>query len=478
MKHPQSRSRTTPLCAISLIALLGACTTVGPDYAPPVSSAAPQWLEPADTSAVEAAWWDSFGDPLLTSLITRAMDGAPDIAIAEARLREARANRAAVLGENLPQVSAGGSAMQNRISENGQFPAGQIPGFTTGFSLFDLGFDAGWEADFWGRRIRQAEAAEAVLGAAEAGRDAALVMLSAEIARNYLDLRLAQAEEAAASTIAETLAEQTRLMRLMANAGEVARLDAERSASAAALAEAAIPAARAMAAGAAYRIAALLGELPENITPALLAPAPLPQLPDAILTGLRSDLLQRRPDVRLAERELAAATAGVGVATADLFPRFSLLGGLGTQARSIDGLADDGSLRFSIGPTFSWPIFSGGRIRAQIAAADARAQEAAARYESAAMQALAESEGAINRWLRAREAQGSAAQALGREQEAYSLAELRFQRGTDSRIDRANARRQLTESERLALRAKADAAQAGVALFKALGGAWQAAPDG
>ncbi|HVJ02399.1 MAG TPA: TolC family protein, partial [Sphingomonas sp.] len=211
---------------------------------------------------------------------------------------------------------------------------------------------------------------------------------------------------------------------------------------------------------------------PEQIVPELQPVKPLPVAPDAILVGVRSELLQRRPDVRRAERELAAATADVGVATADLFPRFSLFGSLGQQARDPADLFSGDSTRLQIGPSFSWPIFSFGRIRAQIRASDARAQGAAARYEKAVTGALSDSEAAINRFLNARAALAEAEAAFAREQAGFALAGQRAARGEDDRLTLERARQSLLAAQRGRDQARAAKAQAAAALYKSLGGGW------
>tara|TARA_A100001391_G_scaffold130111_4_gene89433 strand:- start:25343 stop:26758 length:1416 start_codon:yes stop_codon:yes gene_type:complete len=466
----------TRLHPLIVVALLGGCTTVGPDYVAPETSIAEQWQEPADSGAVDPAWWDQFGDPQLASLIERALAGSPTVAEAEARLAEARANRDATLGRRLPQAEVSGSATENRLSKNGQLPVSSIPGFDPEYSLFDLGFDASWEIDFWGRRTREAQGAGARVEAAEARRNDALVMLSAEIARSYMDLRLAQAQAGEAEAAARAAADLAELADQRYQAGEDSQLAAEQAQARAASASEAVGRLRSQEAGSAYRLATLVGVMPEEIVPELRVAAAQPEAPETILVGLRSDLLRRRPDVRAAERDLAAASADIGVATADLFPRFSLMGGLGMQARSADDLTDSDSLRFAIGPRFSWPIFSGGRIRAQIRAADARADGAAARYDQAVITALADSEAAINRYLEAQRTEDASAAALAAQKRAFALSEARFESGEDNRLMLESARLDLIASERALASAKAEAAQAAVALFKALGGAWQAPP--
>ncbi len=355
-------------------AALAGCT-VGPDYKRPTTAGSTAgWVEPGTPGAVDLAWWNRFGDAQLSALVARAIENGPDLAEAEARLAEARANRDAVAGTNLPAVTAKGSATENVLSKNGQLPIGEIPGFQREFRLFDGGFDASWEIDLWGRHVRQDQAANAREEAAQFARRDVMLTLIAEVARNYLDLRNAQASAATARATADADADLARLTRMRFDSGEASRLDAESAEAAARTSAAAVPDVEASAAAAAYRIATLVGSTPEDVGAMLRAPAPLPASPDEILVGVRSDLLERRPDVRRAERELAAATADIGVATADLFPRFSLFGSIGQQARNVGDMFSGDSTRLQIGPSISWPIFSGGTIRAQIRAADARGQ--------------------------------------------------------------------------------------------------------
>ncbi len=464
-----TRPFRTSLACSALALILSGCT-VGPDYAAPDTQVQDAWVEQAETGTIDPAWWQNFGDPELTALIEQALAGSPTLAEARARLTEARANRDAVLGQRLPQVSASGRATENRLSENGQLPVSSIPGVSPEYSLFDLGFDASWEIDLWGRRTREAQAANAQAGAAEAQYQGALVQLTAEIARSYMDLRAAQQSSALAREAADTADELSALTTQLYDAGEANRQQADTaSAEAGSARDAAAQAATAEAA-ASYRLAALTGRKPEDIPPALRQSAPVPDAPESILVGLRSDLLRRRPDVRAAERHLAAATAQVGVATADLFPRFSLMGGLGTQARDSGDLFDPASTRFSIGPAFSWPIFAGGSIRAKIRAADAASDAAAAAYEQAVVEALNDSEAAINRFMQAKGRADAATKAAADQERAFALSMQRFDAGEDNRLSLDQARLELLSRTRAAVAAKAEAAQAAVALYKALGG--------
>lgn len=455
------------------VALIGGCT-VGPDYhRPTVAGQAHNFVEPSAPGPVDVSWWQAFGDPTLTSLVERAISANPDMQEATARIAEARASRDAARGAGEPQLTAKGSANENVLSKNGQLPIGNIPGFKRSFPLHDIGFDASWELDLWGKNRREVEAANARLEGATYGRRDVMLSLIAELARNYMDLRLAQADAAALSATATADAELARLSQLRYAAGEISKLDADQAEAAARASAAAVPDASARGSAAAYRIAALIGSPPEDVAPALLQPAPLPAMPDTILTGVRSELLSRRPDVGRAERELAAATADVGVAKADLFPRFSLLGSSGQQARKPGDLFSSGSTRLQIGPSFSWPIFQLGTIRAQIRGANARQDEAAARYEKAVLGALSDSETAINRFLKSRAALIEAEASLESQQSALKLEVRRAESGEDDRLSLERARESMLAAQRRRNQAANDKSQAAITLYKALGGGWR-----
>jgi len=454
-----------------LVPLLLAGCTVGPDHArPAVAGETASWIGPAALGDAEPGWWRRIDDPMLAELIAAAAARNLDVREAEARLREARAERDAAAGRALPTLSAASSASRNQISENGQFPAGRIPGFERRFDLFDGGFDASWEIDLWGGNRRSVEAAQARSEAAEAARREVRLATVAEVVRAYAELRGGQARVAAIAAEAEAQAGVARLTAQRERAGESSVLERARADVAAASARAAIAPAQAEADAAAFRLALLTGQPPEALIERLRAPSVQPMLPPDIPAGLRADVLRRRPDVARAERDLAAATADVGVATAELFPRFSLIGAVGQQSRSVSGLGSGGSTRFSIGPQLHWPLFEGGRIRAQIRAADARADAAVVRYERAVLGALTDSETALNRHAAARAARIEAEAALARSRVALGLAEQRYRAGEDGAIAWLDAQAAHARAERSAADARTAELTALAALGKALGG--------
>ncbi|WEK48331.1 MAG: efflux transporter outer membrane subunit [Candidatus Andeanibacterium colombiense] len=467
--------RFRPLLLLPLLALAGCA--VGPDYQRPASAmASHDWIEPASTAPVDAKWWEQFGDPTLTGLIERALAASPDLKQATARIAEARALREAAQGGLGPQVNASGGATLNKASENGQIPIGNIPGFDPTYPLIDAGFDASWEIDLWGKASRTIEQARGQEGAAEWARRDAVVSLTAEIARTYIEFRRAQEDLASATAEQEASASIAELASLRLDHGEGSRLEADQAVADLEARKALLAQARSDVSGSAYRLAALVGSPPEDLVPSLLASsAMVPLPPAAIASGIRSDLLERRPDIRIAEQDLAAATAGIGVAKADLYPRISLLGTIGVQAQHADDLTDSGSIRYSVGPSFHWPIFAMGRVRAQIRAAGARADQQAAAYEGALVKALSETEGAANRYAASVAAAPNVHASLAREREAYALAHMLFDRGETSRIQLDQARLRLAGAERKEAEARAVRASSAIALYKALGGGWQGA---
>jgi NodT family efflux transporter outer membrane factor (OMF) lipoprotein len=462
---------------VRLLATLGALTisgcTVGPDYQPPVFAVSETWIGPVKPGAVDADWWRTFDDPILSDLVDRAIAGNKDLAEAEARLREVRALRDAVRGRALPQADATAAATENRLSENGQLPVGKVPGLGRDLSIFDAGFDASWEIDLWGRNRRAIESAEARADAAEELRRGTVIQIIAEVVRTYIDLRAAQALHANAAADAAAQENIARLVADRLRAGLASQSDLNRADTLAHTTAASVPQFRTEADAAAFRLALLVGEPPEALYDSLRAPLPLPSVRREVSAGLRSELLRRRPDIRHAERELAAATADIGLATAELFPRFSLLGGIGFQARDIGDVFSGDSLRFQVGPALHWPLFSGGRIRAGIKAADARADAALARYERTVLTALGDSETAINRFAAAGEVRTERQIASASAAQAVELAGRRYRAGEEDLTALLQVELAQHAADRADIEAQAAELRQLAALYKALGGGWE-----
>lgn len=457
----------------ALMSLLLSGCVVGPNYEAPQPHIASGWSGEAQAGPVTTgAWWKDLNDPLLDALVDDMLSRNPDLREAQARLAEARANNDAVRGARLPQLSAASSANQVVLSENGQLPIGQIPGVSRDFGLFDVGFDASWELDLWGRQVRQREAADARTQAAALPVEGTRLQLIAELARAYVNLRLAQSDEASARDSLAQRQQLADLVGLLARAGEVGQIEANRAQGEAESAQLALTGAQASTRAAALQVARLVGAQPADLLPRLAVAGAIPAPPGPIGAGLPSELLRRRPDILGAERELAASSADIGVARADQFPRLSLGLAFGQQARAVTDLFDSDSSRLQAGPSLLWPIFNGGRARAMVRAADARAQGAAARYDAAVIGALADSEAAINRYDRSLAGLSAANAAVQREEAAYRLALQRQSAGEDDRLALARAALARLASAQQRARAQASAVDASIALHKALGGGW------
>jgi NodT family efflux transporter outer membrane factor (OMF) lipoprotein len=462
-----------PLAALA-VACLSACA-VGPQYSsPPPVAFSDQWIGSPDTAAVDPSWWRALNDPVLSDLVERSAAQNLDIKIANARLREARANRDATAGQRLPQADISGSATRNRISANGEIPIDLIPGFNRDLWLYEAGFDASWEIDLWGHQSRAVEGATARAQASAEDRRETLVRVEAEVVRSYVDLRSAQEQLASATADAQAQESIARLVDERFRGGESSRFDYVRAEAQARTTRAAVPGFEAAAHAATYQLALLTGQPPEALSALLQSPRPLPRAPAVVSAGLRSDLLRRRPDVARAERQLAAATADVGVATAELFPRLSLVGSYGQLAQNGGDFFTENSNQFSIGPSLHWPVFAGGTIRANIRAATARADAAASAYEGAVLAALSDSETAINRYANAERTQDDREVARQQSDEALSLARQRYRAGEDDLIVLLDAQSAYTIAEQQSIVARADSLAALAALYKSLGGSWEA----
>ena len=455
--------------------LIAAACTVGPDYRrPAIAGETGGWVAPAAASApADLSPWAKLGDPVLNDLIARALAGNPGIAEAEGRLREARAQYGLARANGMPQASLNGSAQQTQTSLNGQFPAASIPFYQRDFSLFDAGFDASWEIDLWGGQRRAVESARAQIAAAQARATDIRLQTVAEVVRAYAQLRGGQALLAAARDDAGAQAQTAHLVRQRMQVGEAARFDESRAREQARTAHAPIAGLEADVHAAAFTLALLTGRPPEAVADLIDRPAALPALPENVAVGMRADMLRRRPDVRAAEADLAAAIAGVGLETASLYPRLSLGGSLDFQARKVGDLASGNSLMFGVGPRLSWALFDAGKVRARIHAADARSDQAAARYTRAVLGALTDSETAINRYAAWTATVAERDAALTASRQSLDQARQRYKAGEDDLLTLLQAQSAYTGAERAAFQARQAAFEAYAALVKALGGGWQ-----
>ncbi|MEO8223201.1 MAG: efflux transporter outer membrane subunit [Gammaproteobacteria bacterium] len=464
---PDSATLVTVLMASCA---LGGCA-VGPDYRA-VEPAAPASFAAADgaglgTGVPDAAWWQDFRDPALDALVERAAAANFDLRIAVANLRASRALLRGGRFGLLPSITVEGSAKRQKQST----AAGQP--FVLDGDFYEAGLDASWELDFFGRVRRSVEALRADYGSEEAAYRDSLRSIVAEVARTYLDLRGTQHRLAVAERNTVNQEDTYQLTQALLEGGRGTDLDIARALAQLETTRASTRPLMAAEVEAINRLALLTGAAPADLRAQLGTRQDLPRPPELIAVDDPAALLRRRPDVRVAERQLAAATARTGVEVADYFPRVTLTGTGGWRGTSLSDLGRSQAEQYSVGPTISWAALDIGRVRARVAASDARTEAALANWEKAVLTALQETESALNRYSRSLEAAAGlriAAEASGR---AAELARLRYRNGADSFLTVLDAERRLLEAEDLQAGAETDASLAAVSVYKALGGGWE-----
>jgi NodT family efflux transporter outer membrane factor (OMF) lipoprotein len=469
---------------VAVAVFLTAGCMVGPDYRRPEVTTPPSYgeLKPAtregmdisvpSSEPVAAAWWTAFNDAGLTSLIDRTVRSNLDLRQAEARVRQARAARAIESAVLWPQVGASAGYSRNLTSRNGPASAAAQGRW---YNLFQTGLDTSWEIDLFGGIRRSIEAADASLESVRDDRNAVIVSLMAEVGLEYVTYRSLQQRIALADHNLETQQGTLDLTLRLFNAGLAPELDVTRAQSQVATTASAIPLLKQLAAQAMHRLGTLIGQPPMTLQTELSPSGPIPVTPVQVAVGLPSDLLLRRPDVARSERALAAATAQIGVATRDLFPRFFLTGSAGLQSVSSSNLFQWASRFISIGPGISWPLFQGGRIRANIALQTARQEELLAAYEGAVLQAFQEVEDALVAFSHEQERRTQLAEAVRADQRAADLAKQLYAQGLTDFLSVLIAEQSLFTSQDAAAQSERDVALDLVALYKAVGGGWQVA---
>ncbi len=465
--------------ALGCLGLLSGCT-VGPNYHPPHASVPGQWAEPlangeTNLSATDAGWWKTFHDPELDSIIARAVHSNLDLRLAGSRVREARAQRGIVAANYWPSADASGSFTQERISKNG-FPIFP-PTIPLQANVYQAGFDASWELDVFGGTRRAVEAANADISAAEYGRRQTLVSLLGEAARNYVEARGFQRRLAIARQNIKTQEDLLALTRERYQAGLSSDLDVQQSATLLATTEAEVPTLETGFKESAHRLGVLLGQPPGALLEELSTETPIPSAPPAVPVGLPAGLLQRRPDIQQAERQLAAANARIGVAVADLFPKFSLTGDVALQSVSTSDWFTLGSRLWSVGPTAQWRIFDAGRIRANIRVQNAREEEALTQYEQTVLTSLEEVENALTAYAQEIVHRQSLSRAVQSSQQALEIADQLYRNGLADYLSVLESQRSLYQNQDALAQSDRTVAVDVVSLYKALGGGWEGLPQ-
>jgi multidrug efflux system outer membrane protein len=462
--------RNTALFAA--LALAG-CASVGPDYkAPHTSAATVQNVDAARESAAQfqAAWWKQFNDPVLDALIQHAAKGSLDLHIAQARLAESRALLGSAKSQQIPTIDAGVS--YSRAIE-------QQPGFTTQripIDTYQAGFDASWELDVFGGVRRSVEAARADVGASEASMHDAQVSLFAEVARNYFELRGTQQRLAIAQRNIANQADSLKLISARAQIGTASEQDVASASAQLSAAKAQLPVLDAQARSYAYRLAVLVGERPGELD-VDVSPTTFKPIATVLPIGDASDVLARRPDVRIAERQYAAATARIGVAKADFFPHVTLGGFVGFLAGRSNDFGGPASRAWSFMPNITWNGLNVERVRSNLHASEARADAAQANYQRTVLQAIEDLDNAVTNYNAEHARVEQLIAQAQQSRRAAELARVRYQEGATGYLELLDAERvQLAAEDSLAQSESAIDTRA-VALYKALGGGWQACGD-
>ncbi len=423
-------------------------------------------------------WWASLNDAELQSLIERAITASPDIEIALTRLQEARTAEGVLFGEALPAVVASGGAGRGTgsdLTRGRTTPALHSADNASGLKHITdvVGVDAAWDVDLFGFYRREIEAARYDTEAAAAARDAVLISVVADVARAYVDLRGLQTQLAVVRQNIEAARRTLDVVGTRFNRGLTNELDVTLAQRQLATLEALVAPLEAQASAAQYVIAVLIGEFPEAVAKELAAPAAIPTLPDEIQPGLPLDLLRRRPDVREEERRLAGATARIGVATANLFPRLLLTSGAGFQQQGLGVSPSVDKYIWSVGPTAYWPLLDFGTLDALVDLADLQTHEQLVRYKRTILAAVQDVDAGISNYRAQQDRLGNLGHALVASQRAVALATQRYERGLTDFLNVLDAERQEYDLEQQYAAAQQTAAEDLVALYKGLGGGWE-----
>lgn len=472
-----------PILTLSFTLLLVACTA-GRDYQEPDTS---ETVQSVDLAALEEgdrfersepvdAWWRRFDDPVLTSLSERAIANNKTIAAAVETVFAARSILDEVEFDRFPTIEARASFVRQRLSRDGI--GGNAADRT--FNNYQAGFDALWELDLFGRISRSIEAAQAETDAAEASLSDVMVTILAEVGRSYIELRGAQLELNVAERNVKNQVETLDLITRQASGGRASELDVVRARSQLRLTEATIPPIQGRIIAAINRLGVLTGDTPGRLLDELSTIQPLPSLPETVAVGDATSLIRRRPDIRIAERQAAAATARYGVAAANLYPSVSILGSIGFQSLSLSDFGSGRTNDFSVGPQINWAAFNIGRVQAQVAQADAQARAALLNFEQRVLEALEDIQTSMSNFNREEERRQRLVDAAMAAGTAARLSRVRYEGGLDAFLDVLDAERTLLQAENQLAVSETTVALNLIAVYKALGGGWQQAeaPDG
>lgn len=452
---------------------LGACS-VGPNYQSPQLSVVDKWFslssERVSQDPINFEWWTVFDDPLLTKYIEASAENNKDVQIALANINRARAVRLGSGSAFLPSLSSNAEGTRSKSSgANSTFTSGEIR------DVYDAGFDASWQLDIFGGTRRSLEASQARLGAATASYNDVMLSTFSEVARNYYEARGLQKRIAITKQNTDLLKQTYDLINTRLTVGEATQFDVTRARGEYEATKARLPNLEAELAVNTFSLSVLIGLPPEALLEEMLVVQPFPTAPDIVPVGLRSDLLRRRPDIQIAERELAASSADIGAETANLFPQFFITGDIGSQASTFADLFMASAGMWSFGPSMRWSVFEGGAIRARIDIEKAENQAALAMYEKAVLEALGDTEKALTRYGREIETLNQLEKSVQSRREAVTLAQELLDAGEVDYLAVLDVQRELTAGEDNLIVSEIATITKLISLYTTLGGGWDKA---
>ena len=467
------------LNAVLVAALAGGCT-VGPDYHQPHAATPGHWSTPlaggeTNGPTLLVDWWKNFNDPVLNSLVERAVRSNLDLRIAQARVRETRAQYSIAAADLMPTID-GSASYQRELTSQHQPVIGSIPlppNVPFENNVYQAGLDASWEIDVFGGKRRAVESAKAAVAATEYGRGATIMTLLGDVAFNYVEVRGYQRRLVIADENIDTQAKALAITRDRYEKGLTSDLDVQQASTQLSTTKAEIPGLQSSLDAAIHRLGVLLGQEPGSLLAELAKSTPIPGTPPMVPVGLPSELLLRRPDVRQAERQLAAATANIGVAKADLFPKFSLTGNAGFQSISASDWFTAGSRFWSVGPTMEWRIFDAGRIRGNIRVQNARQEQALAAYEEAMLTAFEDVENGLVFYANEQTRRRLLEDAVTSSQKSLQLANQLYANGLTDFLRVLDAERSLYQAQDSLVQSDRTVSVNLISLYKSLGGGWE-----
>lgn len=465
------------LLSVSLLSF-SACTRVGPNYQPPSAPLATQWRDtPSETVKHESmetkAWWTAFNDPVLTMLIETAYRQNPSLQAAGSRVLEARARRGIAIGQLFPQQQEAFGSYTRNESSTATANQGGFPGFTSGFDNWQLGLEAAWEVDLWGKFRRGIEAADAALLASVAAYDDVLVSLLGRVATNYIFLRILEERLEVAQANVAVQQRSFEIAEAKFQGGAVTELDAAQAAALLRDTLAQVAAFETTIQQTHNTLSVLLGLPPQSLQERFQETKKIPAPPPAVAVGIPADLLRRRPDIRRAERQLAAQSAEIGIAQADLFPQFSLFGTLSVTAEEFPDLFTSAGLNHFLGPGFRWTILHYGRIQNNVRVQDARFQALIGEYETTVLQAQQEVEDALAGYLGTQRQVMFLTSSVESATRAVELADFQYREGATDYTRVLTTQQFLVNAQDRLVATRGAVALNLVTLYRALGGGWE-----